>query len=77
MPQIAATAKAEENRIDQLTPPTSLSVRKEQPIGVLLVDLVVDIGNRLDTDMLEDRTKCVGKWRTFRVGPDRQDAVGG
>ena len=59
------------------TAQTSLSVRKEQPIGVLLIDLVVDVGDRLDSDMLEDRMKCISKWRTFRVGPDRQDALGG
>ena len=54
----------------------SLSTSKEQPIGVLLVGLVVGIRDRLDSDVLEYRMKRVDETRTFRVRPDRQDAVG-
>jgi len=39
----------------------ALSAGKEQPIGLLLVDQVVVIGNRLDADLLEDRAKCIRK----------------
>ena len=43
-----------------LSPRVALSVGKEQPIGLLLVDQAVVIGDRLDPDLLEDRAKCIG-----------------
>ena len=45
----------------RLSPCVALCAGKEQPIGLLLVDQAVVIGDRLDADLFKDRAKCISE----------------
>ena len=47
----------------------ALTASKEQPIGSLLVDHAIVIGDGLDANLSEGLGKCLGKRRRFGIGP--------